>query len=196
MPSQVLVMANLKSQGWRDAINKKKGLDVHHLRLAFKVTISQRNYLSWPFFLLLYLAVPCSTWQPSFLFPNILVGGNFPSFSKLFWSLATFISSPWNLIDWLNNSFFLCKFLDTVIAMLATFLPSPWSSRFSSATTFIQGSLFFYSFTLQPSFSFTKSILMSAIFSSENTTNVNLVYTAYRDILTLKKNGRICFSSS
>lgn len=33
---KVLVMANLKSQGWRDAINKKKGLDVHHLRLAFK----------------------------------------------------------------------------------------------------------------------------------------------------------------
>ena len=31
-------MQDLHAEGWRDAINKKKGLDVHHLRKAFKVT--------------------------------------------------------------------------------------------------------------------------------------------------------------
>ena len=30
-------MQDLHSEGWRDAINKKKGLDIHHLREAFKV---------------------------------------------------------------------------------------------------------------------------------------------------------------
>ena len=34
---QVLIMQDLHSEGWRDAINKKKGLDIHHLREAFKV---------------------------------------------------------------------------------------------------------------------------------------------------------------
>ena len=34
---QVLIMQDLHAEGWRDAINKKKGLDVHHLRKAFKV---------------------------------------------------------------------------------------------------------------------------------------------------------------
>jgi len=29
-------MQDLHSEGWRDAINKKKGLDIHHLRKAFK----------------------------------------------------------------------------------------------------------------------------------------------------------------
>ena len=29
---QVLIMQDLHAEGWRDAINKKKGLDVHHLR--------------------------------------------------------------------------------------------------------------------------------------------------------------------
>jgi len=33
---RILVMQNLKTQGWRDAIDKKQGLDVSHLRLAFK----------------------------------------------------------------------------------------------------------------------------------------------------------------
>ena len=36
---KVLVMENLKAQGWRDAIKKKEGLDVDHLRMAFKVLI-------------------------------------------------------------------------------------------------------------------------------------------------------------
>ena len=30
-------MPDLHSEGWRDAINKKKGLDIHHIRKAFKV---------------------------------------------------------------------------------------------------------------------------------------------------------------
>ena len=30
-------MQDLHSGGWRDAINKKKGLDIHHIRKAFKV---------------------------------------------------------------------------------------------------------------------------------------------------------------
>ena len=34
---QVLIMPDLHSEGWRDAINKKKGLDIHHIRKAFKV---------------------------------------------------------------------------------------------------------------------------------------------------------------
>jgi len=33
---KVLIMQDLHSEGWRDAINKKKGLDIHHLREAFK----------------------------------------------------------------------------------------------------------------------------------------------------------------
>jgi len=33
---KVLIMQDLHAEGWRDAINKKKGLDVHHLRKAFK----------------------------------------------------------------------------------------------------------------------------------------------------------------
>ena len=30
-------MQDLHSEGWRDAIDKKKGLDIHHVRKAFKV---------------------------------------------------------------------------------------------------------------------------------------------------------------
>jgi len=33
---KVLIMPDLHSEGWRDAINKKKGLDIHHIRKAFK----------------------------------------------------------------------------------------------------------------------------------------------------------------
>jgi len=33
---KVLIMQDLHSGGWRDAINKKKGLDIHHIRKAFK----------------------------------------------------------------------------------------------------------------------------------------------------------------
>ena len=67
-------MSNLKGQGWRDAINKKKGLDVYHLRLAFKVTISQATAtFQVSFFLCLYRAVPVSL-------PFFLVGCNIPSF--------------------------------------------------------------------------------------------------------------------
>ena len=38
---QVLIMQDLHSEGWRDAINKKKGLDIHHLRKAFKVHVKR-----------------------------------------------------------------------------------------------------------------------------------------------------------
>ena len=30
-------MQDLHSEGWRDAMNKKRGLDIHHIRKAFKV---------------------------------------------------------------------------------------------------------------------------------------------------------------
>merc|ERR1711915_1169567 len=33
---KVLIMDNLKETGWRDAINKKAGLDIHHVRLVIK----------------------------------------------------------------------------------------------------------------------------------------------------------------
>merc|ERR1719391_82388 len=36
MLKKVLIMQDLHSGGWRDAINKKKGLDIHHIRKAFK----------------------------------------------------------------------------------------------------------------------------------------------------------------
>jgi len=33
---KVLIMQNLKDEGWRDAINKKEGLDIEHVRAAIK----------------------------------------------------------------------------------------------------------------------------------------------------------------
>ena len=33
---KVLIMENLKEEGWRDAINKKAGLDIEHVRAAMK----------------------------------------------------------------------------------------------------------------------------------------------------------------
>jgi len=32
---KILIMQNLKKVGWKDAVNKKKGLDIDHVRLAF-----------------------------------------------------------------------------------------------------------------------------------------------------------------